>query len=480
MKTESKEAQEPGALLGTGRTTGHIKCGSSLIIIIIMATHQHHRHHRHGNNNFNNRTPKTMSIILCITIIWMTTSITLFLYNDYSSSSNVNTLDYRSLDVYRYRPISTSVASTRVSTAATSIYQRRSSSSSGKGSTSSNSSYSYEIKIDPDKKTTSILPTTKTTNNGYYYTNDTTNSTITNQHDDHHHHHHAPQQRHQQRPPPPPPTIVLQLRGEMGNHLSGLAHAKGLQWDLEEHYFNNNNNNINLPNPTTPQLILRHQTKTQKWQSTRTVLRQCFPNIAALHFEQGNTPEFATAKGLQKEWFKTLSNNNNNNNNNNKTTITMSTNTTKNNMRNGEKKNDPYHALIVSELEGINGRQYGSYRVVDAQQIEAGLTTFQTLWRQEHSKTTTTTTTTAPKSPPQQSSTTTTSVSIPFLLSHTLGSNYMVNRYYDKIVDFFRFNETACCGPETPYPDETVFVSTVLLLFCFIRMLLLFLLLLLQ
>jgi hypothetical protein len=248
----------------------------------------------------------------------------------------------------------------------------------------------------------------------------------------------------------------------MGNHLSGLAHAKGLQWELDEQllhvqqlqqpppYYNNNNNN-------KPQLILRHQTNTNKWQSARSVLQQCFPNLTPLDFEEANTPEFPAARAAQKKWLQddfllTLPSSNTT------TTRTMSS----------------YFSYddLTYQLDAINGRQYGSYRVVDSQQMEVGLNTFQSLymsfWQQQQQQqqqdpeNNNNINNNATSSRP--TSTSTTSFSIPFLLSHTLASNYMVNRHYDKIVDFLKFNETACCGPETPYPDETVFVSTKLML----------------
>jgi hypothetical protein len=48
-------------------------------------------------------------------------------------------------------------------------------------------------------------------------------------------------------------------------------------------------------------------------------------------------------------------------------------------------------------------------------------------------------------------------LAVPFLLSTTLSSNFVVDKFYNEIRDFFRFDDSHC--EKGPDPDESVFVS---------------------
>jgi hypothetical protein len=47
-------------------------------------------------------------------------------------------------------------------------------------------------------------------------------------------------------------------------------------------------------------------------------------------------------------------------------------------------------------------------------------------------------------------------LAFPFLISTTLSSNVVLNKFYNEIRDFFRFDDSFC--GQVPDPDESVFV----------------------
>jgi hypothetical protein len=215
---------------------------------------------------------------------------------------------------------------------------------------------------------------------------------------------------------------VVQLRGELGNHLSAIAHGLGLQWELQRTY-----------GIRQTQLVLRHQhqhqrgnrhTSHQKWKSTRDTLDACFPNLASLvtYFEGDND-------------------NHNNNNNNSANTTSTSTSTIHSSIRSQQRE-----WLTVEQqtkLHQVNGHKVNLYEVVTNESIHTGLQTFADLWND-------------PSRPRHKRGS---SISIPYLLTSTLASNYMVDRYYEEIRDVFRLNETSssCCALRAD-PEEIVFV----------------------
>jgi hypothetical protein len=253
-----------------------------------------------------------------------------------------------------------------------------------------------------------------------------------------------------QQPPPPPfpqppfpplPTIVVQLRGELGNHLSSIAHGLGLQWELQRIYG---------MHPT--QLVLRHQkrrppngptniksTTTTTTATTRDTLDACFPNLSSLLslsslllFEDDDDDE----EGDKKK-------------NNNNSTSTRST--TFSSIRSQQRQ--WLTAEQRSKLHQVNGHQVTShmYQVVTNESIHTGLQQFVELWND-----------------PSRPLSTSTTISIPYLHVTTLASNYMVDRYYEEIRDFFRFHHdpSSCCALQAD-PEETVFVSdTYMVIWC--------------
>lgn len=88
-----------------------------------------------------------------------------------------------------------------------------------------------------------------------------------------------------------PLTIVIQLKGETGNHLGRMAYGYGLKWILEEDY------NV------TSTVILRHQENRNKWRNTQKAIRTCFPNFSSKDFEAGNSDEFKGRLQEQHDWL---------------------------------------------------------------------------------------------------------------------------------------------------------------------------------
>jgi len=78
-------------------------------------------------------------------------------------------------------------------------------------------------------------------------------------------------------------TVVIELSGEMGNHLSKLAHGYAQAWELEDQY------------GIHTSIWLRHQGR-PKWVRGRDSMNKCFPMVATMDFERGNTEEFLVRK----------------------------------------------------------------------------------------------------------------------------------------------------------------------------------------
>lgn len=85
-------------------------------------------------------------------------------------------------------------------------------------------------------------------------------------------------------------SIVVQLSGEMGNHLSKLAFGVALQERLKAHGLHSH-------------LVLQHQERTGKWLTARNDIQNCFPRFRNYDFSLGNTDEFAKVQHRQTEAF---------------------------------------------------------------------------------------------------------------------------------------------------------------------------------
>jgi hypothetical protein len=222
-------------------------------------------------------------------------------------------------------------------------------------------------------------------------------------------------------------TILVQLRGELGNHLSVWSHAKGLQLQLSQDY------------GITADLVLRHQVLghsihgtrlNPKGKPTASKFQQCFPNLRSQPtFGSANTEYFLKRYTQQADWLK------------NKTGTLLS----------------QVHQRWLLDLSRVNGRPVNAYETMSDDDIHAGLTAFDQLLRLPPTQKPITTTTSTSTTIQPTSSTVQDPISIPFLYVTALNNNYMWNRYYDEFRNYFAFDDTACCKA-IPEPDETVFV----------------------
>jgi hypothetical protein len=229
--------------------------------------------------------------------------------------------------------------------------------------------------------------------------------------------------------PQPLATILVQLRGELCNHLSVWSHAKGLQLHLLQDY--------GIP----AELVLRHQVLGHQIHGTRlnpkalptaSKFQQCFPNLRNQPiFGSANTEYFVKRYSQQADWLA------------NKTGTLLS----------------QVHQRWLFDLSRVNGKPVNAYETMSDDDIHTGLTAFDQLLRLSPtqkpitSTSTTTTTTIRPTSSTLQDT-----ISIPFLYVTALNNNYMWNRYFDELRAYFAFDDAACCNA-IPEPDEIVFVS---------------------
>lgn len=86
-------------------------------------------------------------------------------------------------------------------------------------------------------------------------------------------------------------TIVVQLSGEMGNHLHKIAFGRMLQIRLLEKY------------AIRTKLVMRHQDRGGKWVRAGRDTIQCFPNLRHYDLSLGNSPEFQTRAYQQRMWL---------------------------------------------------------------------------------------------------------------------------------------------------------------------------------
>lgn len=196
------------------------------------------------------------------------------------------------------------------------------------------------------------------------------------------------------------PTIIVQLRGELGNHMSAIAHGYGLQLYALEFF------------GLETKLLLRHQlmsdgtTSNPKWISASQTLKHCF-NFTDWDFSRGGDwQEFEMIKREQEKWLDFLD---------------------------------------LKQMGYVNGRRmkglvFNDNQPVTTENINHGLESFiGALRRQDR-----------PNIPVS------TDISLPFLLSESIDNTVLVDRYWKYFRTFFAL-DLKCCGDEEPHPDESVF-----------------------
>ena len=87
-------------------------------------------------------------------------------------------------------------------------------------------------------------------------------------------------------------TIIIHMSGEMGNHISHLAHAYPIAWWAERKY------------GIKTQFIIRdEQGRPQKTRSTRRMFTKCFPNLKTFYNgARVNSPEYQIRLDQQHGW----------------------------------------------------------------------------------------------------------------------------------------------------------------------------------
>jgi hypothetical protein len=85
-------------------------------------------------------------------------------------------------------------------------------------------------------------------------------------------------------------TVVMQVRGEMGNHLQKIAHGYGIHWYAQDEF------------EFLPSLKLRHLKK-PKWKTARIDIVQCFKQLRNLDYESGHAPAFVKLQKEQAAWL---------------------------------------------------------------------------------------------------------------------------------------------------------------------------------
>ena len=241
-------------------------------------------------------------------------------------------------------------------------------------------------------------------------------------------------------PTAPLVTIFVQLKGELGNHLSVWIQAKGMQYYLQDHY------------GIQSQLKFLHQMTRKghvngKKKPTQYRIEHCFPKLWLELQSSGGSlssttyTELIEAEQEQKEFYDSISS----------SKATTST-TTK-----GDNLSITYTAeelsTLLNHVQNLNNGAM-SYK---PDTIPKGLHAFVQLMnykrRLEQQE----------KQDHPTADTTSNPISVPYLLAETLSfSRYMMDTYREKMLDYFQFNYTnpICCGV-SPYPNETVFVSLV-------------------
>ena len=225
------------------------------------------------------------------------------------------------------------------------------------------------------------------------------------------------------------PTIVVQLNGELGNHLSGIAHGRGIQlWALQQYGIETN---LLLLRQRIKQPSLSSSSSSSsalwmdnpKWKSVRQQFRTCFPALrrwkTILQDRQANQiwKDVQIQQQKQQTWLSP----------HNQTILDRI---------NGKRK-PPLHKgwRIVSYSNSIR-------QPLEPQDLQASLQLFQQLLRQ--------TSTTSMANP---------RISFPFLYAESMDIFLLVDHYYDEFRALFAMEDTksACCQ-QRPFPNETVLV----------------------
>jgi len=221
-------------------------------------------------------------------------------------------------------------------------------------------------------------------------------------------------------------SLVVPLRGEMANILSRLVFAKGIQWWVQEHYYDNTMDK-DLPSFQVD-VIGERQEGTSKWKTAVRDLQQCFPKLRTFDFQGGKwDPDFqarqAQQESLLAEWEQEIA---------------------QNGKTQPEHYNNNNNLLMIDRADS----DCGETEWFCLHQQLAFLRSILAKMNQEQ------------KDPSLANHTTTTNnrYSLPYLTSTQMSSfDVIVDQYYPKIQQWLAFDYDACCGPVQPHAEEVVF-----------------------
>lgn len=211
--------------------------------------------------------------------------------------------------------------------------------------------------------------------------------------------------------------IVVQLRGEMGNHLSTMAHGIGLQLAALQ------DNNLST------HLLMRHQTlpdgdgnvmDNPKWLPTSRVLKQCFPAMKDWDFSLGSQ-----WTDFDRFWERQ----------------------TKQQERESANRYSE-ESTLLQQISLVNGRIMNGRKGLDdmkepvtAQDMQKGLAAFAKLHKSK-----------------KEAYRSSLFLNVPFLYSDSMDNMVLLKRFLPVFRHVFQV-DPSCCGSQLPDPDEAVFVS---------------------
>jgi hypothetical protein len=230
-----------------------------------------------------------------------------------------------------------------------------------------------------------------------------------------------------------PLSIVAALKGEMGNYLSSIAYAMGLQLWLRDRGYTN-----------TSIVLWPTKNDATKYAAARNNVLHCFPQLRHLFETQlpptleqvqesmTTTREFKTRKQQQNKWLDSV--------------------------LVGGKKERKQLLARVDQINGVLSTTTGQTLnwVRSAQDIDQGLDALESLIQLRGSTPLSTTHGHEILRSPNTNATIST-ISLPYLFSRSLQFLVMMDKYHDELIPYFEWDHEACCGTQMPYPNESVF-----------------------
>ena len=209
--------------------------------------------------------------------------------------------------------------------------------------------------------------------------------------------------------PARPITILVELTGELGNHLNHIAHGRAIQTMLWQDH--------GVPS----HLVLRRNSNGEKYLRTQRQLKRCFPNLRPLEFH--GPKSYMTS---QKELDRLQS-------------TLLGPDLSKSLFLDGGSTFAATQASVqelVNLLQNREGDFLVDAAICDSSPVNATLSCNRYFLSRDHG------------------------VSLPFLRTRSMVNREFLDKFYDDFRDFFKFDDEACCATaELPEPDVAVFVS---------------------